>query len=112
MAPAIYHPNHVDIIDIRQDKLQFSLGKEILRGLIPQDGRPPSIPTILLYDTEGLRLFEQITYLDDYYVTNAEIEALNNHAKSIVERIPDNAQLVELGSGCVVLETRGRILDK
>lgn len=107
MAPAIYRPNDIDIIDIRQEELELSLGKEIVRGLNPQDGRPRSLPTILLYDTEGLKLFEQITYLEDYYLTNAEIEVLLTHARSIVERIPDNAQLIELGSGCVILETYG-----
>ncbi|KAJ9235084.1 hypothetical protein DTO207G8_8919 [Paecilomyces variotii] len=99
MAPAIYRPNDIDIIDIRQEELELSLGKEIVRGLNPQDGRPRSLPTILLYDTEGLKLFEQITYLEDYYLTNAEIEVLLTHARSIVDRIPDNAQLIELGSG-------------
>ncbi|KAL1863493.1 hypothetical protein Plec18170_000329 [Paecilomyces lecythidis] len=99
MAPAIYRPNDVDIIDIRGEELDLSLGKEIIRGLNPQDGGLRSLPTILLYDTEGLKLFEQITYLEEYYLTNAEIEVLSTHAKSIVERLPDNAQLIELGSG-------------
>ncbi|KKA16396.1 N-methyltransferase [Rasamsonia emersonii CBS 393.64] len=61
--------------------------------------RHGSLPTVLLYDTRGLRLFEEITYLDEYYLTNAEIEVLTAHARTIAERMPDNAQLIELGSG-------------
>lgn len=103
MAPAAILADDVRIIDIRQNDLEISLAKDIYRGLDPGDGKARSLPTILLYDTEGLRLFEEITYLDEYYLTNAEIEVLTSHAKSIVQRMPDDAQLVELGSGCVVL---------
>lgn len=105
MAPAAYLVDDVKIIDIRQNDLEFSLAKDIYSGLDPRDGKARSLPTVLLYDTEGLRLFEEITYLDEYYLTNAEIEVLNTHAKSIVERMPDDAQLVELGSGCVCPHT-------
>ncbi|RAL14979.1 DUF323 domain protein [Aspergillus homomorphus CBS 101889] len=54
---------------------------------------------MLLYNDQGLKLFEEITYLDEYYLTNAEIEVLRTHAQRIVARIPDNSQLLELGSG-------------
>ena len=49
----------------------------------------------------GLKLFEKITYLEDYYLTNAEIETLTTHADKIAERLVDGSQLVELGSGYV-----------
>ena len=49
----------------------------------------------------GLKLFEQITYLDEYYLTNAEIEVLETHADAIARRIPEGSRLVELGSGYV-----------
>jgi L-histidine Nalpha-methyltransferase / hercynylcysteine S-oxide synthase len=47
----------------------------------------------------GLKLFEEITYLDEYYLTNAEIEALERHATEIAKRLPEGSRLVELGSG-------------
>jgi L-histidine Nalpha-methyltransferase / hercynylcysteine S-oxide synthase len=47
----------------------------------------------------GLKLFEEITFLDDYYLTNAEIDALQRHAKAIARRLPEGSRLVELGSG-------------
>lgn len=104
MSPsALSNADYVDIVDIHQDNINFSLADEVHKSLNPPEGEARSFPTLLLYDTKGLKLFEQITYLDEYYLTNAEIEVLTTHAKRIVERIPENAQLVELGSGSVVL---------
>ncbi|OQE27226.1 hypothetical protein PENSTE_c004G01583 [Penicillium steckii] len=100
MSPsAISNVDCVDIVDIHQDNIEFSLTDELQRSLNPPKNKEPSFPTLLLYDTKGLKLFEKITYLNEYYLTNAEIEILTTHAKRIVERIPENAQLVELGSG-------------
>lgn len=104
MSPsAITNVDCVDIVDIHQDSIEFSLTDELQRSLNPPKGQDPSFPTLLLYDTKGLKLFEKITYLNEYYLTNAEIDILTTHAKRIVERIPENAQLVELGSGSVSL---------
>jgi L-histidine Nalpha-methyltransferase / hercynylcysteine S-oxide synthase len=47
----------------------------------------------------GLKLFEEITFLDEYYLTNAEIDALQQHANAIAQRLPERSRLVELGSG-------------
>lgn len=89
--------------------MKFSLAEDIYAGLSPEDGGPRSLPTMLLYDTKGLQLFEEITYLDEYYLTDAEIEVLTASAVQIVDRIPDNAQLLELGSGFVALSREPRL---
>ena len=81
--------------------MKNNLAGEIQRGLDAEDGKQKSLPTILLYDAKGLRLFEDITYLDEYYLTRMELETLNLHAAEIVRQVPENAQLVELGSGFV-----------
>ncbi|KAL4893565.1 C-type lectin protein [Aspergillus ambiguus] len=99
MSPIACPTKKVDIADIRQDDVKFSLVNEIYAGIDPPPGTKRSMPTMLLYDTEGLKLFEEITYVDEYYLTNAEIDVLQTHAKRIAERVPDNAQLLELGSG-------------
>ncbi|KAJ6036701.1 Ergothioneine biosynthesis protein 1 [Penicillium herquei] len=100
MSPtALDNFDAVEIVNIHQDDMEFSLVDELYKNLSPPEDEPRSFPTLLLYDTKGLKLFEKITYLDEYYLTNAEIEVLTTHAKRIVERIPENAQLVELGSG-------------
>lgn len=87
------------IIDIRSEKLDISLEDEILKGLVGKAEGEKSMPTLLLYSEEGLKLFEEITYLDEYYLTNTEIGILDKWSASIAERIEDGSILVELGSG-------------
>lgn len=41
----------------------------------------------------------QITYLEEYYLTNFEIEVLERHAAEIAEAIPAGSMVIELGSG-------------
>ena len=89
----------LDVIDIRSEEIQVSLLDEINRGLRPEAGTGKTLPTLLLYDAKGLALFEDITYLDEYYLTNAEIDVLENHCDQIASRIAYGAQVVELGSG-------------
>lgn len=107
MSPtALRHVESVEIVDIHQDNMEFSLMDDIYKSLDPPSGTERTFPTLLLYDAKGLKLFEKITYLKEYYPTNTEIEVLKTHAQRIVERIPENAQLVELGSGYVTLTLR------
>ena len=87
------------IIDIRSDTAGSNIKDEIKSGLNVQDGKEKTLPTLLLYDNEGLKLFEKITYLEEYYLTEEEIRVLSEHAGHIADRIPDNAMVVELGSG-------------
>lgn len=78
----------------------FDLPKMILSGLKPVvEGAPKTIPTMVLYDDYGLQLFDQITYLQEYYLTQEEIEILERDADKIVDHIPDNSVVVELGAG-------------
>lgn len=74
---------------------------QIRQGLSAPEGQEKRLPTLLLYDKRGLQLFEQITYLDEYYLTNQEIEVLERNSPQIADRIasqPDSIVL-ELGSG-------------
>lgn len=88
-----------NIIDIRTDTASISIKQEITSGLGVEDGKEKRLPTLLLYDDKGLRLFEDITYLDEYYLTGQEIQLLQRHSDSIAERIPNGSMVVELGSG-------------
>jgi uncharacterized SAM-dependent methyltransferase len=90
---------HSTIIDIRRETDERSILDDIKQGLRPADGGEKTLPTLLLYDEAGLKLFEQITYLDEYYLTNAEIEVLETYADHIAERIQPGSIVVELGSG-------------
>ena len=87
------------IIDIRQGGFDTSLVDEIRQKLNPAKGQERRMPTLVLYDEEGLQLFEEITYLEEYYLTNAEIETLNIHSEAIARMIEPGSQLIELGSG-------------
>ncbi|KAF3906342.1 hypothetical protein ABW20_dc0103915 [Dactylellina cionopaga] len=88
----------VHIIDIRSSMVEFQLNEDIINGIRGGFGEK-TLPTMLLYNEAGLKIFEEITYTDDYYLTNAEIEVLTNNATEIAARVPDGAVLVELGSG-------------
>ena len=98
MAP----PNNRDdtrIIDIRRQEIGFSVRDDLRQQLRPGDGKEKKMPTLLLYDEKGLKLFEDITYLDEYYPTKAEIEVLEAYADHLAERIQSDSRLIELGSG-------------
>lgn len=92
-------PVDVDIVDIRRDTAGISIVDEIRKGLRKAPGEEKRLPTLLLYDEAGLKLFEKITYLDQYYLTNAEIDVLEACAHQIAERIAPDSIIVELGSG-------------
>ena len=89
----------MSITDIRRDRLETSLIEEIIVKLDPSGGGERQLPTLLLYDEQGLKLFEDITYLDEYYLTNAEIEVLESHGSDIIKQVPPGTMLIELGSG-------------
>ncbi|KAI9723969.1 MAG: hypothetical protein M1812_000687 [Candelaria pacifica] len=89
----------VDIIDIRRDHAEHSILDEIYKGLSPSQGQEKRLPTLLLYDERGLKLFEDITYLEQYYLTNAEIEILKAHAHAIAQQVEPGSMVIELGSG-------------
>ena len=62
---------------------------------------PRRIPSMLLWDQEGLKRFEDITYLDEYYLTQTEIGILERSSDEIAQKITPGSMLVELGSGLV-----------
>jgi uncharacterized SAM-dependent methyltransferase len=87
------------IIDIRKDREEYSILQGIKTGLRPESGNGKTLPTLLLYDVNGLQLFEKITYLEEYYLTNTEIEVLERYAGNIAQKIKPNSIILELGSG-------------
>ena len=98
MTPQNDHKDTL-IFDIRQGEFDNSLADEIRQKLNPDNGQERQMPTLLLYDEAGLQLFEKITYLDEYYLTNAEIGTLTNHAEAIAGLIKPGTEVIELGSG-------------
>jgi uncharacterized SAM-dependent methyltransferase len=90
-------PTNPEITDIRSSTV-IDLRKAIVSGL---KETPPTLPTLILYDQPGLKLFEKITYLDEYYLTNCEIAILKSKSDEIVKRmgLKEGSIVIELGSG-------------
>lgn len=59
---------------------------------------PKRIAATWLYDQRGAELFDQITALEEYYLTRTEMQILQERAVEIGDRITQGA-LVEFGSG-------------
>ena len=86
-----------DITDIRSSTV-VDMRQSILAGLKQV---PSSLPSLILYDERGLKLFEKITFLDQYYLTNCELSILKSKSDEIVKRLglQNGGIVVELGSG-------------
>jgi L-histidine N-alpha-methyltransferase len=61
-----------------------------------------TLPCRFFYDEAGSKLFEEICDLPEYYLTRAEREILTKSAVEIVDGLPADITLVELGSGSAV----------
>lgn len=57
------------------------------------------LPTRYLYDHLGSEIFEAITDLPEYYLTNCEAEILESHADEIIRECGNLTTIVEFGSG-------------
>jgi dimethylhistidine N-methyltransferase len=74
-----------------------SFARDVLIGL---SGNPKRIPSKYFYDAEGSRLFQQITELPEYYLTECEFEIFHSHKNEIREILQGEPfNLVELGPG-------------
>lgn len=76
-----------------------NLINDIIAGLMPKENDEKVIPTVILYDDRGLQLFDQITYIDEYYLTNCEIDILDKHVDQLTEYIASGSCIIELGAG-------------
>lgn len=71
------------------------MAEDVRRGL---GSTPRTLPPKYFYDARGSRLFEEITRLPEYYLTEAERSILDAEAGSLVRESGAEA-LVEYGSG-------------
>ncbi|KAK1242903.1 LOW QUALITY PROTEIN: hypothetical protein MKX08_005715 [Trichoderma sp. CBMAI-0020] len=60
---------------------------------------PRSLPSLLLWDSVGLDLYEKITESPEYYLTRVEADVIRNNVDAIVQLIGANGVILELGSG-------------
>lgn len=90
-----------DVVSMSKD-----FREDVLEGL-----KKPykSISSKYFYDERGSELFEKISTLDEYYLTDAEKEILESYAEEISEVVGPNSLIIELGSGS---STKTRLLLK
>ena len=69
---------------------------DVISGLTQQQ---KTLPCKYFYDDKGAALFEQITTLQEYYVTRTELSILEQHSKSIAQMLPENLSIIEPGCG-------------
>ena len=100
----------LDLHSLSNDGMpNFDMSKQILDGLSRPVGQK-QIPTMLLYDEQGLRLYDKITTaVPEYYLFGAEEEILKNRADEIIGTMHRHSQsgdlretdevVLELGAG-------------
>ncbi|KDQ62677.1 hypothetical protein JAAARDRAFT_121841 [Jaapia argillacea MUCL 33604] len=97
--------------DSRRVKAENDIINHILAGLSKPSGQR-TLPTLLLYDERGLRLYDDITTeAPEYYLFSAEEEILKNNANEIVGAMHCGATPVA-GTEEVVLELGAGALRK
>jgi len=69
---------------------------DVISGLTQQQ---KTLPCKYFYDDKGAALFEQITTLQEYYVTRTELSILAQYSKSIAQMLPENLSIIEPGCG-------------
>jgi len=60
------------------DIIENAFAKDVIRGLAAD---VKTLPSRWLYDEQGSALFEEITKLDEYYLTRAETSILRERQK-------------------------------
>src|SRR5579862_8360353 len=77
---------------------------DVLNGL---RSHPKMLPSKYFYDEAGSQLFEQITTLDEYYLTRTELAIMERHSREMADLIGPRCLLIEYGSGS---STKTRLL--
>ncbi len=90
------------------EALDNEFAQEVRAGLTRPDQK--TLPCRYLYDDVGSALFEAITYLPEYGLTRADARVIQAHAEDLVECLPRDILVAELGSGSGI-KTRA-ILDR
>jgi dimethylhistidine N-methyltransferase len=70
--------------------------EDVRRGLA---GNPKELPPTYFYDEVGSALYEAITYLPEYGLTNADVRLLRAHARDVAAFMRPGFAVAELGSG-------------
>jgi L-histidine N-alpha-methyltransferase len=72
-----------------------ALASDVLHGLLAM---PKTLPPKWFYDARGSQLFDEITRLDEYYLTRRERALLQEVGPAVADEVRAS-ELIELGSG-------------
>ena len=89
------------MLDLVESKLSQheAFRADVLAGL---SQRQKTLPSRWLYDQRGSELFEEITRLDEYYLTRTETAILRRHAEEMAALCGDGIVLLEYGAGAAI----------
>jgi dimethylhistidine N-methyltransferase len=90
---------HFRLVELSGGDAFADFASDVAAGLTAE---PKHLSCRYFYDREGSRLFEAICELPEYYLTRAESEILERHAREIAYLFPDDVTVIELGSGNAV----------
>jgi L-histidine N-alpha-methyltransferase len=95
----------LEIITVPRREVEGAFARDVVNGL---RAFPKTLPSKYFYDDLGSALFDAITYLPEYYLTQAELEILRESGWEIVRALEEPVEFLELGSGTAV-KTRALI---
>ena len=89
------------MLDLVEEKLaqHEAFRADVLAGL---SQRQKTLPSRWLYDQRGSELFEEITRLDEYYLTRTETAILRRCAGEMASHLGDSVALLEYGAGAAI----------
>jgi dimethylhistidine N-methyltransferase len=89
------------MLDLVESKLSQheAFRADVLAGL---SQRQKTLPSRWLYDQRGSELFEEITGLDEYYLTRTETAILRRHAEEMAALCGERIVLLEYGAGAAI----------
>jgi dimethylhistidine N-methyltransferase len=89
------------MLDLVEPKLSQheAFRADVLAGL---SQRQKTLPSRWLYDQRGSELFEEITRLDEYYLTRTETAILRAHAEEMAALCGEDVVLLEYGAGAAI----------
>src|SRR5687768_11166290 len=82
--------------------LHTELAMAVNKGL---SAAPKTLPSWILYDSLGDKIFQSIMAMPEYYPTRCEVEILQQYKKHLMEYFAADGgpfQLIELGAGDAV----------
>ena len=85
----------LDLVELKLSQRE-AFRADVLAGL---SQRQKTLPSRWFYDQRGSELFEEITRLDEYYLTRTETAILRRHAGEMANLCGDNVVLLEYGAG-------------